>query len=39
MKQALKAAAAILGMIAACALFWLALIAIMLIADAEGIQL
>lgn len=39
MKQTLKTTAAIIGMIAACALFWLALIAIMLIADAEGIQL
>lgn len=39
MKQTLKATAAILGMLAACALFWLALIAIMCIADAEGIQL
>lgn len=39
MKQTLKATAAILGMLAACALFWLALITIMLIADAEGIQL
>lgn len=39
MKQTFKTAAAMLGMIAACALFWLALIVIMLIADAEGIQL
>lgn len=39
MKQTLKSAAVILGMLAACALFWLALIAIMLIAEAEGIQL
>lgn len=39
MKQTLKATAALIGIVAACALFWLALIAIMLIADAEGIQL
>lgn len=39
MKQALKTAAVIAGMIAAGCAFWIALIAIMCIADAEGIQL
>ena len=39
MKQTLKATAAIIGIVAAGLLFWIAVIVIMCVADAEGIQL